>query len=95
MLKGNARKIIRLKNTESELFDEALFFLKDSADSPRSPLTEQDMIREANRIVSRNLITESAFAVTSGSGRGRILRAFFAGAGSAGVVVSLILLFLR
>ena len=94
MIKGNARKIIRLKNTESELFDEALFFLKDSADR-QGRFSEQDMLREADRIVSRNLITESAFTVSGRGGGGKTLFAFFAGAGSAGAIGSLLLLFLR
>ncbi|MBE6564755.1 MAG: hypothetical protein E7655_05750 [Ruminococcaceae bacterium] len=94
MIKGNARKIIRLKNTESELFDEALFFLRDSADR-NGRISEQDMLREADRIVSRNLITESAFRVSGRDGHGRTLFAFLAGAGSAGALGSLLLLLIR
>jgi hypothetical protein len=48
--------MIMLKNTGSELFEEAYFILKDK--NGKSPiLSETDMIREANKIVANNAIT--------------------------------------
>ena len=56
MYKGYQKKMIMLKNTGSELFEEAYFILKDRAE--KSPaLSETDMIREANKIVANNAIT--------------------------------------
>ena len=49
MIKGCQKKIIMLKNTGSEIFEEAYFILSESAD--KSNLSQSDMIAEANRIV--------------------------------------------
>ncbi|MHB1151292.1 MAG: hypothetical protein ACYCWE_07700 [Eubacteriales bacterium] len=53
MFRGCQKKIIKLKNIGSGVFDEAYFILKDvAAESPY--ITETDMIKEANRIISEN-----------------------------------------
>ncbi len=52
MLKGCQRKIIMLKNTGSNIFEEAYFVIRDSA--LRSHVSEADMIAEANRIIREN-----------------------------------------
>lgn len=52
MLKGCQRKIIMLKNTGSNIFEEAYFVIRDSA--LRSHVSEADMIAEANRIIRDN-----------------------------------------
>ena len=52
---GYQRKIIHLKNTGSYLFDEAYFVL--SRDGEDLHLGEDDMVKEANRIIdNRNSI---------------------------------------
>ena len=51
MVKGNQRRVIHLKNTDSGIFEEAYFILRED-DSPS--LTEQSMIKEANRIIEEN-----------------------------------------
>lgn len=54
MFRGCQKKIIKLKNTGSGVFDEAYFVLKDvAAESPY--LTETDMVKEANRIILDNI----------------------------------------
>ena len=53
--KGCYKKIIVLKNTGSELFDEAYLFLNEKC-SKADSMSETDMIREANKIVSNELI---------------------------------------
>lgn len=53
MVKGCQRKVIFLKNCESELFSEAYFIVNEKAYSPQR--SEDDMIAEANRIVEENL----------------------------------------
>lgn len=52
MVRGYQRRIIHLKNTESEMFDEA-FFLVNERNSAR--VGEKELIREANRIVDESL----------------------------------------
>ncbi|NLY68432.1 MAG: hypothetical protein GX067_01380 [Clostridiales bacterium] len=55
VMKGCQKRIIVMKNTGSNLFDEAYFILKDSA--VRSPsISEQDMVGEAARIIAENMI---------------------------------------
>ena len=50
MIKGCHKSIIFLKNTGSELFDEAYFVL--SRDGEDLRLGEDDMVTEANRIIN-------------------------------------------
>ena len=52
--KGCQKRMIMLKNTGSELFEEAYFILKESKNG--SLANENDMIKEANRIVCDNHI---------------------------------------
>lgn len=53
MVRGCQRKVIFLKNCESEFFSEAYFIIDEKAYSSRR--SEDDMIAEANRIVEENL----------------------------------------
>lgn len=58
MFRGCQKKMIKLKNIGSGVFDEAYFILKDvAAESPY--ITETDMIKEANRIIGDNSLTKS------------------------------------
>ena len=52
MVRGYQRKIIFLKNTGSEMFDEAYFVLSERSEK-NSP-TEDTMINEANKIIEEN-----------------------------------------
>lgn len=54
-MKGTQKKMLLLKNTGSDIFDEAYFILKDRF--PAVTVSESEMIKEANRIVSENLIS--------------------------------------
>lgn len=54
-MKGTQKKMLLLKNTGSDIFDEAYFILKDTL--PPRPVEQSEMIREANRIVNENLIS--------------------------------------
>jgi len=54
-MKGCQKRIILIKNTGSNIFDEAYFILKDNA-VRSSAVTENDMVGEASRIVLENLI---------------------------------------
>ena len=49
MLKGCQRKIIVMKNTGSNIFEEAYFVLRENA--VKAHISETDMIEEANRII--------------------------------------------
>ena len=55
-MKGCQKKVIFLKNTGSYLFDEAYFII--SREGERSPITEESMIVEANRIIESSIDTE-------------------------------------
>lgn len=54
LLKGCQKKIICLRSSDSRLFDEAFFVLRDSPDPP----AETDMLAEANRILDENLLCQ-------------------------------------
>ena len=49
MVRGCQKKIVYLKNTGSEVFDEAYFVVRDGALANKS---ECDMVEEANRILN-------------------------------------------
>jgi len=49
MIKGCQKKVIWMRNTESDLFDEAYFILSERAD--KRACTESDMIKEAGRLI--------------------------------------------
>lgn len=55
MLKGCQRKLILLRDTGSNIFEEAYFVLKADADA-RQNLSESDMVSEARRIVEANTL---------------------------------------
>ncbi len=56
VVRGYQRKVIFLKNTDSEIFTEAYFIVDDRA----SEAKESDMVREANRIIEENLARGAA-----------------------------------
>lgn len=74
MVKGYQKRVVFIKNTGSEYFDEAYFVV---CDSPRTP-GEKDMISEANRIIdeARGIKTQS------GGQRGWLTRLVYFAAGS-------------
>ena len=51
-MRGYKTQVLRLKSTNSEIFGEAIFFLRENA-SP--PIKKCDMISEANRIIEESL----------------------------------------
>ncbi len=52
-MKGYQKRVIYLKNTGSQIFDEALFFVKSDGDAQNADYT--DMVSEANRIIEESL----------------------------------------
>ena len=56
MVRGCQKKIIYLKNTESEVFDEAYFVVSENALT--SKIDECDMIEEANKILDECIFAE-------------------------------------
>ena len=58
MVRGCQKKIIYLKSTGSEVFDEAYFVVSDK--TPEEKMGECDMVEEANRILNECIsVTES------------------------------------
>ena len=49
MLKGVGRQVVVLKNTDSKIFEEAIFIIKDGA-----KFNKPDMITECERIIKNN-----------------------------------------
>lgn len=93
--KGCQKRIIMLKSTGSELFDEAYFILKERAE--KSPhITESDMVKEANRIISDNILgnrrNRSGSPARSLGNRILLLKWYAAGVLSCGTVVGIIAL---
>jgi hypothetical protein len=54
-MKGCQKRIIVMKNTGSNIFEEAYFILKDNAVRTQA-ISEHDMVGEAARIIAENLL---------------------------------------
>ncbi len=65
-MKGYQKRVIYLKNTGSQIFDEALFFVKSEGDVKNTDYN--DMVTEANRIIDESL----GNADKRGRGRSRV-----------------------
>ena len=52
-MRGCQKRVIYLKNTGSEYFEEAYFVLKNTSDTMK--YSDTDIIREANRIIEENI----------------------------------------
>lgn len=88
-MKGTEKKMLLLKNTGSDIFEEAYFILKDRLPAVR--VSESEMVKEANRIVSENLISGY---FTGGKAKGRVtpLKSFILGLVLGASVAVLVLL---
>jgi len=88
--KGCQKRMIMLKNTGSEIFDEAYFILKEER-VLKNGVTENDMVREAGRIINENLITSCYKKGTPAFVRDKLktLMWYAAGAGSCAAVIGL------
>ena len=85
--KGCEKRMIMIKNTGSELFEEAYFILNNKKASRTS---EYDMVKEANRIVAEN----GYISDREGRGRTPLLVYLFgvlSGIGITGLVMTFIL----
>lgn len=76
-MKGCQKKVIFLKNTGSYLFDEAYFII--SREGERTPVTEESMITEANRIIEDSIDKDCGYNERSTLSP-RVLIPFFVGA---------------
>ncbi len=56
MVRGCQKKIIYLKNTQSKIFEEAYFVIRDKGLYEKAD--ECDMVREANRILEESIAYE-------------------------------------
>ena len=98
VMKGCQKRIIVMKNTGSNIFDEAYFILKDSA--LRSPgISEHDMVGEAARIIAENMIVPESDRPIAKCHCGEpelhiLLRWYVAGVITAALVCVAIVLFL-
>ena len=52
MIKGCTKRVIVVKNIESDIFEEAYFIVRPSPVKAKSTLCENDFLSEADRIVS-------------------------------------------
>ncbi len=52
MLKGCQKRVIWVRNPESKWFDEAYFILSDSPEHEEKTSKENDMLKEANKIIA-------------------------------------------
>lgn len=55
MIKGCEKRVVWLRNTESEVFDQAYFILSESAYEKKH--SETDIVAEAKRIIARSPFT--------------------------------------
>lgn len=61
--KGTQKKMIMLKNTGSEYFEQAYFIIRDECSrASNQSCTENDMIKEANRIISETFASNGSFS---------------------------------
>ena len=56
MVKGCEKRVVHLKKTDSEVFEQAFFVLKDA--KTEKPPSRLEMVREANRILNENMTLE-------------------------------------
>lgn len=85
--KGCEKRMIMLKNTGSELFEEAYFILNNKKSSS---VSHNDMIKEANRIISDNDIS----IPKEHKPKGWIVQyiiGFLSGVGAAGIVMTVVI----
>ena len=75
MVKGCQRRMVCLKQTGSEWFEEAYFLLREEKQAV--PCDEESLLREANRIVS-----EQGVAGKRAQGGGMLNRLFYASIGA-------------
>lgn len=53
-MRGSEKKIIYVKDTGSNIFEEAYFVIRRGVDGEDDRPSESDMVREASRIVAQN-----------------------------------------
>ena len=53
-MRGSEKKIIYVKDTGSKIFEEAYFVIRRGMDGEDACPSENDMVREASRIVAQN-----------------------------------------
>ena len=70
--KGCYRNMIVLKNTGSDLFEEAYFIINDSK-AKNKTATENDMIYEANKIISGAQLHEKCHVPVNKTGKKRTI----------------------
>ncbi len=58
MIKGVGRRIILLNNTESELFEQAIFILRQQKSA-----SNQDIIKECERMINQNIRVNKSVAI--------------------------------
>ena len=66
VIKGCHKKVIWIRDTESDIFDEAYFILSDEA--CKRSICESDMIKEARRLVSASPVGNYWSDVDTGAG---------------------------
>lgn len=62
MIKGCKKNVVYVRNTESDVFEEAYFILSDDFESKQP--SEPDMVAEANRIIAESPIA-AYFGITA------------------------------
>ena len=85
--KGCEKRMIMLKNTGSELFEEAYFILNSKKSSS---VSHNDMIKEANRIISDNNIAIPKEHKPK-TGIIQYIIGFLSGVGAAGIVMTVVI----
>lgn len=94
MVKGCQKKIIHLRDTGSDLFEEAYFIIRPGKAALRA--SETDMVREARRILENNRLGERRPSSDRRKRKRRgALILFSLGAASSGVISFLIFILCR
>ncbi len=88
MIRGTMKNVIRLKGTGSALFEEAYFIVSDRGQ--RSLAAEEDMVREANRIIELNALRRQG---KRPGGKYDFIKFYLLGALSCSAVTALMALF--
>ena len=85
MVRGCEKRIIHLKNPQSELFEEAIFLLKENPYTPQM----SDIVAEANRILGEGEERRRRSVMPGGKGK---MLFFFLGFGVCALLAFLLLL---
>lgn len=69
MIKGCTKRVVVVKDVQSDMFEEAYFILKPQSAKRKGPSNQGAFLTEANRLVSQNCDLSGVFVKSSGQAK--------------------------